>query len=196
MRPGSFNTQPPEGGCRRRTGHQRGLALFQHTAARRRLLAAVIYWMTSILFQHTAARRRLLPVVAVEVPGQGFQHTAARRRLPDCSVWIACIHGFNTQPPEGGCVRISIKSVSFVKFQHTAARRRLLTRRTLLMRRSVCFNTQPPEGGCVADAATGQFERLFQHTAARRRLRLTGRRLSVPEWFQHTAARRRLRTTA
>ena len=78
--------------------------MFQHTAARRRLLtrvnlvcclwycfntqphgggcldlsvkAAVWYW-----FQHTAARRRLLLNQDQVIPYNQFQHTAARRRL-------------------------------------------------------------------------------------------------------------------
>ena len=98
-----FNTQPPEGGCRQLVHCAMRLTQFQHTAARRRLRYVCIGLGFIQVFQHTAARRRL--------------QTQASRRSP--------ISRFNTQPPEGGCVRISIKSVSFVKFQHTAARRRL-----------------------------------------------------------------------
>ena len=79
----------------------------------------------------------------------GFQHTAARRRLP---LWFyhAERYGycFNTQPPEGGCVRTVIGGINAPLFQHTAARRRLPSEK----RRIHCmksFNTQPPEGGCL-----------------------------------------------
>ncbi len=34
----SFNTQPPEGGCSRRAGVASTIGVFQHTAARRRLM--------------------------------------------------------------------------------------------------------------------------------------------------------------
>ena len=33
--------------------------------------------------------------------------------------------GFNTQPPEGGCVIVLLLIQKIIKFQHTAARRRL-----------------------------------------------------------------------
>ena len=57
---------------------------------------------------------------------KAFQHTAARRRLPRCIQCERLKHGFNTQPPEGGCV-------SWFSLPFQAA----------------CFNTQPPEGGCA-----------------------------------------------
>ena len=56
-----FNTQPPEGGwttCRRTCPLQ---ALFQHTAARRRLAFYALPNLARCAFQHTAARRRLEP---------------------------------------------------------------------------------------------------------------------------------------
>ena len=56
--------------------------MFQHTAARRRLLI----WLVSICyifkFQHTAARRRLHEYGLQQRTQRLFQHTAARRRLP------------------------------------------------------------------------------------------------------------------
>ena len=76
----SFNTQPPEGGwadardfCQKRkvsthsrpkaAGIQRQdlpkFAVFQHTAARRRLALAIFSVSIMRVFQHTAARRRL-----------------------------------------------------------------------------------------------------------------------------------------
>ena len=122
----------------------------------------------------------------------GFQHTAARRRLHDRHAAHRRRQRFNTQPPEGGCLKRVIAI-------HSKAR----------------FNTQPPEGGCQY---FGFFETCFcqfQHTAARRRLRFVPVRFllqfcvsthSRPKAaayvrysnfvsaakFQHTAARRRL----
>ena len=144
------------------------MLLFQHTAARRRLVgnqvrlgvardvsthsrpkaagAAKSQSATSCPFQHTAARRRLGSSASRFLTNRPFQHTAARRRL--------------VQPPLiAGVVRL---------FQHTAARRRLG------LKLAVCtnggFNTQPPEGGWVEAAKRLIVVMAFQHTAARRRL--------------------------
>ena len=54
-----FNTQPPEGGCNESCIPFCFMPAFQHTAARRRLPAAVGLDYNADLFQHTAARRRL-----------------------------------------------------------------------------------------------------------------------------------------
>ena len=81
---------------------------------------------------------------------------------------ISC--SFNTQPPEGGCLRLANYLVLRITFQHTAARRRL---QQYHLQVNIC--TQ------------------FQHTAARRRLRTVIVTAGGKRWFQHTAARRRLR---
>ena len=54
-----FNTQPPEGGWVRTITPIFLLPLFQHTAARRRLVVAYTQTCRNMAFQHTAARRRL-----------------------------------------------------------------------------------------------------------------------------------------
>ena len=78
---GGFNTQPPEGGW-----------LFLN-----------FFLPLAEVFQHTAARRRLVDRLTTVERGVVFQHTAARRRLVAHGAWT---HGvgtrFNTQPPEGG----------------------------------------------------------------------------------------------
>ena len=43
------------------TIHRRNIAVFQHTAARRRLAKHFVSFGKSFVFQHTAARRRLGP---------------------------------------------------------------------------------------------------------------------------------------
>ncbi len=77
--------------------------MFQHTAARRRLVGRLLWLLPSPMFQHTAARRRLATQIGchfeeVSVSTHSrpkaagnrrnrrnrhkqFQHTAARRRL-------------------------------------------------------------------------------------------------------------------
>ena len=98
----SFNTQPPEGGCKsvedlarvyEVSTHSRPKAadhahqwfcnhfLFQHTAARRRLAYILLFLLVYGLFQHTAARRRLIQTALMQGQSLLFQHTAARRRL-------------------------------------------------------------------------------------------------------------------
>ena len=58
--------------------------MFQHTAARRRLLLSVVTAAARAGFQHTAARRRLPLEAQAYDQALEFQHTAARRRLPEC----------------------------------------------------------------------------------------------------------------
>ena len=143
-----FNTQPPEGGCNRAANRAANRAGFQHTAARRRLPTCSNSPLAELQFQHTAARRRLLDAHGEHEAATRFQHTAARRRLParvtkDLLHELVSTHsrpkaaasakpanmssslGFNTQPPEGGCL------------PDRPCPRSLWG-----------FNTQPPEGGC------------------------------------------------
>ena len=54
-----------------------------------------------------------------------FQHTAARRRLDFEIHKQSSIICFNTQPPEGGWLRLKFTAAAMHTFQHTAARRRL-----------------------------------------------------------------------
>ena len=124
--------------------------MFQHTAARRRLVRCLAFlnekkrfntqppeggWFFAFsicfildMFQHTAARRRLGPAYDTNWFAVWFQHTAARRRL----AWMR------------------EATVNLWPFQHTAARRRL----------AIYF--------CGYKSSA-----KFQHTAARRRLAKT-----------------------
>ena len=131
-----FNTQPPEGGWAAPPPIWQSTSpnVFQHTAARRRLVSCVVITLLyPASFQHTAARRRLEPLPARPRQPSQFQHTAARRRLGSSSSMVS----------------------SSASFQHTAARRRLGG----CWRRSFCltnrFNTQPPEGGWPLLAVVG-----------------------------------------
>ena len=76
-----FNTQPPEGGWNSGAKPTTDFSLFQHTAARRRLVFRIPDLKQQFPFQHTAARRRLVKVRHLVTQGRLFQHTAARRRL-------------------------------------------------------------------------------------------------------------------
>ena len=101
--------------------------------------------------------------------------------------------GFNTQPPEGGCIRFTIRvchNNSFNTQPPEGGCRHLPPQGG----RYRSFNTQPPEGGCPSSSSCSSFLLKFQHTAARRRLQPTFATLNNTERFQHTAARRRLHT--
>ena len=150
-----FNTQPPEGGWTFWLSFSFFLALFQHTAARRRLDFGFNTQPPKRLFQHTAARRRLVMLMMRLIACVPFQHTAARRRLGPLRFPILLIRfGFNTQPPEGGWSMLHCSNLSRLPFQHTAARRRL--GQSGGARGCVGgFNTQPPEGGW--ERAVGNF---------------------------------------
>ena len=176
-----------------RHGLSKRQILFQHTAARRRLVSwprrfaldscrfntqppeggwerLGIVAKDALQFQHTAARRRLGLACSNGFTYAKFQHTAARRRLAFKIRQMAARRiGFNTQPPEGGWVSHIIRAAISERFQHTAARRRL-------ERQAACLTDQT----------------LFQHTAARRRLGWAGKWRLKRRKFQHTAARRRL----
>ena len=86
---GCFNTQPPEGGCSSFCTEVVKFALFQHTAARRRLPLAIFSYR-----RHQNVSTHSRPKAAAQEKRKNllkcvFQHTAARRRLP-CNV---CVRG-------------------------------------------------------------------------------------------------------
>ena len=76
---------------------------FQHTAARKRLQATISPPSLTCGFQHTAARKRLLQILRRDPIALWFQHTAARKRLQQATR----------------------KTYFCAMFQHTAARKRL-----------------------------------------------------------------------
>ena len=113
-----------------------------------------------------AAFQNLLPLL---IPHQ-FQHTATRRWLPTVNtfgfrtvmvsthsrpkaaakrVWhlARLVAGFNTQPPEGGCLLIWLPFFSFQRF-NTQPPEGSCLRNVKYAIVNMCFNTQPPEGGC------------------------------------------------
>ena len=124
--------------------------MFQHTAARRRLLFSEFHLMELyLLFQHTAARRRLLDgqiyqLIQIIVSTHSRPKAAAYKESDIVHFLIvsthsrpkAAAHGakfskirsccFNTQPPEGGCFNPDCRRAHHMS-----------------------FNTQPPEGGCT-----------------------------------------------
>ena len=138
------------------------MLLFQHTAARRRLLIVVAFFPLANVSTHS--RPKAADMLANELHHVGlFQHTAARRRLGLQTALILYAVGFNTQPPEGGWTNEPLYSDRLFLFQHTAARRRLVTP-TDSMSKNCCFNTQPPEGGCFGDFFCIHHARVSTHS--------------------------------
>ena len=165
-----FNTQPPEGGWSCSYCITVWIALFQHTAARRRLVFPIFTNTPLILFQHTAARRRLVFGFGVSSPAPV---------------------GFNTQPPEGGWKSLILSTSTTMVSTHSRPKAAGLARIASRYERQ-SFNTQPPEGGWAQPKKRIKSWLMFQHTAARRRL-VRIKWLKLLEYlFQHTAARRRL----
>ena len=75
----SFNTQPPEGGCKAAGERAEEQEVSTHSRPK--------------------AAANLVKVIKRAIE---FQHTAARRRLIVEEYGAAVLIGFNTQPPEGG----------------------------------------------------------------------------------------------
>ena len=144
--PDGFNTQPPEGGWKIQRQDFPEFAVFQHTAARRRL-APPASIKKRRRFQHTAARRRLAGTLLKEIDLEQFQHTAARRRLDitqlcarivdlvsthsrpkaagfPCTVGLRS-HQVSTHSRPKAAGRKLKMTHPAKTFQHTAARRRL-----------------------------------------------------------------------
>ena len=78
----------------------------QHTAARRRLhpVGHPVGHQKSVS-THSRPKAAAFPKKAIMVTLLKFQHTAARRRLLEKQGVVKGLAGFNTQPPEGGCMR-------------------------------------------------------------------------------------------
>ena len=80
--PCGFNTQPPEGGCDIGHGGQRGCGVSTHSHPKVAASAKSPNISDVAWFQHTATRRWLHGAISMSVGDAGF----------------------NTQPPEGGCL--------------------------------------------------------------------------------------------
>jgi len=120
-----FNTQPPEGGWVYCNAVFLFYALFQHTAARRRLGQNRLADLLKIWFQHTAARRRLAHAIVTTKTGFKVSTHSRPKAAGSCSCGLRVFNyvsthsrpkaagsnfcrlvtnqkRFNTQPPEGG----------------------------------------------------------------------------------------------
>ena len=122
-----FNTQPPEGGCRKPTPPERRGTCFNTQPPEGGCMGAALRATYAAVSTHSRPKAAAKEV-AMRAEINQFQHTAARRRLrakvrarrrpravsthsrPKAAARIAPrrrirVAGFNTQPPEGGCLR-------------------------------------------------------------------------------------------
>ena len=189
-----FNTQPPEGGCTEFfhvkiqgtvSTHSRPKAAavgnatqknkrltFQHTAARRRLPKTIKGKLSPIIV--STHRRPKAAAHKIKITKLTFKTVSTHSRpkaaaaIPKMFRWDT--HGFNTQPPEGGCInpkqvpwRIVVSTHSRPKAAatkidshfsakvvstHSRPKAAAFSYVTALSN-SISFNTQPPEGGCI-----------------------------------------------
>ena len=191
----SFNTQPPEGGCNILISDLDIQLRFQHTAARRRLLAP--HFMV----------RGINCCFNTQPPEGGcngddnivYFRAGFNTQPPEGGCGIYSLQAphypcFNTQPPEGGCKKIGIARVEFLVSTHSRPKAAAFERLGIGYVEIVSTHSRPK---AAATSNTRQSTSCqFQHTAARRRLRVSFDFLTCYRVFQHTAARRRLlRTT-
>ena len=85
----SFNTQPPEGGWAVLKAVLEMDVVSTHSRPKAAGFRHSIAFDFPCMFQHTAARRRLVSGVFEPAERGGFQHTAARRRLGAISCSLA-----------------------------------------------------------------------------------------------------------
>ena len=127
---------------------QKGLSLFQLTAARRRLgRFSRGKDLSPQEFQLTAARRRLVNrglLWAVFAVVSTHSRPKAAGNLPECNPADNVV-STHSRPKAAGGWRFII-GLSTIGFQLTAARRRLALFHMLVIL-LLCFNSQPPEGG-------------------------------------------------
>ena len=123
--------------------------LFQHTAARRRLLIVAMFFYCLIFGFNTQPRGGGCNTAAGSIWGKLlFQHTAARRRLHNVDKSKILTIDVSTHSRAEAAAPISVRPLPNFMFQHTAARRRLPVVLMAQIRKFACFNTQPRGGGC------------------------------------------------
>ena len=117
-----FNTQPREGGCKRKSTAFTGKKKFQHTAARRRLRRYVWCCCRFNEFQHTAAWRRLLAKDILKGSSINVStHSRAEAAAEKAQQSIARIEVSTHSRAKAAAGAWEPSAL----FQHTAARRRL-----------------------------------------------------------------------
>ena len=123
--------------------------MFQHTAARRRLLNICLSWQClRIVSTHSraeaAAHNGMIDTQSARVSTHSRAEAAAT--APACKAAVLTV---STHSRAEAAAKREEKILPVeVVFQHTAARRRLLAIRHKRINSSMSFNTQPRGGGC------------------------------------------------
>ena len=189
-------------------------ALFQHTAARRRLRQRQFLPWTNqcfntqprgggclygnhtqpiqALFQHTAARRRLHITKPIFPPCYAFQHTAARRRLPLYATQKAPEGLVSTHSRAEAAAKLHITCFLCIRCFNTQPRGGGCLRLRALKNILISFNTQPRGGSCTSSNAPGMMISRFNTQPRGGGCLSAFTKTVITSLFQHTAARRRL----
>ena len=146
------------------------ISVFQHTAARRRLVPYASSWIFRSLFQHTAARRRLVSQLIHQCKSV-FVSTHSRPKAAGMLEWLQYHYGLvstHSRPKAAGNLAADFTTVAAVS---THSRPKAAgSFKGYRYERQDGFNTQPPEGGWFLGLFLASRRAMFQHTAARRRL--------------------------
>ena len=143
-----FNSQPLEGGCVSSIKPGCPLAMFQLTAARRRLPGRnPPHPRQTGVSTHSRSKAAAVAVHAGLVAVNVSTHSRSKAAADAYRCLVVAVSGFNSQPLEGGCFVIHAR--------HAPPRG---------------FNSQPLEGGCLSLRLRFSNLNMFQLTAARRRL--------------------------
>ena len=110
-----------------RTVKKTNIFRFQHTATRRWLLQSKRALIYPFMFQHTATRRWLHQIKNEKGQLLGVStHSHPKVAANTSGNFLFPFGCFNTQPPEGGCLKKRYLFMLNIMFQHTATRRWLL----------------------------------------------------------------------
>ena len=112
-------------------------------------------------FQHTAARRRLLAKKA-KAKKMDEVSTHSRPKAAACAYrgYPQTIFSFNTQPPEGGCGNF-FTYLFYRSCFNTQPPEGGCETAAWTVSKMRCFNTQPPEGGCFLYKKMIKISKLF-----------------------------------
>ena len=186
--------------------------MFQHTAARRRLVLFFrrVAWTAGFNTQPPEGGCNLLrsvhqfpkvsthsrpkaaaPVHALRRWATGFQHTAARRRLAAATKTFIEFGVSTHSRPKAADYDSIYKCMTQLVSTHSRPKAAGPSSGTCLYTRW-CFNTQPPEGGCVQTSKTRRMrDGVSTHSRPKAAVPFYVEENSNAA-FQHTAARRRL----
>ena len=147
-----------------RRGRRQSGRWFQHTAARRRLPSGEIL-VRPLLPVSTHSRPKAAAAAPSKIPTHQKVSTHSRPKAAAQSFDLPghATLGFNTQPPEGGCVAGQVNTCQRVGF-NTQPPEGGCSAFVNSKLKSSGFNTQPPEGGCGGPGRARQHTDVSTHS--------------------------------